>query len=82
MARPEKRLAQMRNNPEGWRYQEVAGILKAFGFITSSAGGSHRVFKHPSGARIGLVEAGHGTLLPAYTKAAIAAIDASNLNEP
>lgn len=76
MARPEKRLAQMRNNPEGWRYHEVAGILEAFGFVTTSTGGSHRVFKHPSGGRVGLVDAGHGTLLSAYTKAAIAAIDA------
>lgn len=76
MSQIEKRLDRMRSNPEGWRYRDLARILQAFGFTTTSTGGSHRVFKHPSGARIGLVESGSGTVLSVYTKAVVAKIDA------
>jgi hypothetical protein len=65
----------MRQNPQGWRYGQVARILEAYGFATNSQGGSHRFFKHPSGARTGLVESGSGALLPVYVKKAITAID-------
>lgn len=75
MSKAEKRLARMKANPKGWRYEEVAGILKRYGFTTSSAGGSHRVFKHPSGIRTGLLESGSGTLLPVYVEEAVAAIE-------
>lgn len=75
MSRADKRLAQMRANPQGWRYDQVATILKRHGFTTDTSGGSHRVFTHPSGVVVGLVEKGSGTLLPVYVKNAIAAID-------
>ena len=46
-----------------------------YDFTTDSKGGSHRVWKHPSGVRVGLVDAGSGTLLPAYARAVLNAID-------
>lgn len=75
MSRAEKRLAAMRANPKGRRYDEVAQVLEAHGFTTKTTGGSHRVFKHPSGVRVGLVDSGSGTLLPVYVKEALAAVD-------
>lgn len=75
MGRVEKLLARMRENPKGWRYDEIAHVLERYGFATSSRGGSHRVFKHPSGERVGLVDAGSGTILRVYVEEAIAAID-------
>ena len=75
MSRREKQLARMRENPKGWRYEEVACILEWYGFTTDSEGGSHRVFKHPCGRRVTIVAKGSGTLLPVYVKEAIAAID-------
>jgi predicted RNA binding protein YcfA (HicA-like mRNA interferase family) len=75
VSRKEKRLAALRANPKGWRYDELRTILEEFGFQTSTSGTSHRVFKHPSGIRVGLVDSGSGTLLPVYAKAALKAID-------
>jgi predicted RNA binding protein YcfA (HicA-like mRNA interferase family) len=75
MTRKEKRLAALRANPKGWRYDELRSILEEFGFQTSTSGTSHRVFKHPSGSRVGLVDAGSGTVLPVYAKAVLKAID-------
>ena len=76
MGRAEKRLEEIRASPKGWRYEELAGILEAYGFVLHPhRGGSHRIFKHPSGARVGLVEPGSGTLLPAYARAVVKAID-------
>lgn len=75
MSRREKRLAALRANPKGWRYDELRTILEEFGFQTSTFGTSHRVFKHPSGARVGLVDSGSGALLPVYAKAVLKAID-------
>jgi len=76
VSQAQKQLAAMRENPHGWRYHDVAHILERHGFSTdTSRGGSHRIFKHASGLRVGLVEKGSGTLLPVYVKNAIAAID-------
>jgi predicted RNA binding protein YcfA (HicA-like mRNA interferase family) len=75
MSRREKRLALLRENQKGWRYDELKTILEEFGFQTNTSGTSHRVFKHPSGARVVIVDSGSGTLLPVYARAVLAAID-------
>lgn len=75
MGKREKRLERMRASPKGWRYDEVAGILESFGFTTDTEGGSHRVFRHPSGERQVLVQKGSGTVLPVYVKNVVQAID-------
>jgi predicted RNA binding protein YcfA (HicA-like mRNA interferase family) len=74
MSRKKKLLAAMEENPRGWRYDQVARILEDHGFTTDSTGGSHRTFDHPSGERVGLVDAGSGTLLPVYVRNAMKAI--------
>lgn len=75
MSRNEKRLAALRASQKGWRYDELASILEDQGFTTASKGGSHRIFKHPSGVRVGLVDAGSGALLPVYAREVLKAID-------
>ena len=75
MPRADKLLAELRQRTKGWRYDELARILEHFGFSTSTQGTSHRVFKHPSGARVGLVDKGSGTVLPVYAKEVLRAID-------
>lgn len=56
-------------------YSEVARWLRRAGFEGPSKAGSHRVFVYrPSGKRVGLVEKGHGDLLPVYVKSAARAI--------
>ena len=75
MAKREKRLAALRETQKGWRYEELARILEGYDFTIDSTGGSHRVWKHPSGVRVGLVDSGAGTLLPAYARAVLKAIE-------
>lgn len=73
----EKRLLKMKQNPKGWRYDEVADTLRAFGFQPPRRPkGSHRTFRHPGcGLRITLVEHGSRTLLPVYVEKAVEKIE-------
>lgn len=76
MTKAAKRLAALRASQIGWRYDELASILQASGFTADEkGGGSHRVWKHPSGVRVGLVDSGSGTLLPAYAREVLKALD-------
>ena len=47
--RKEEVLEKMRNNPKGWRFQQLRGLLEHFGFDVRqpSGGGSHAIFSHP-----------------------------------
>lgn len=65
MARIERRLAAMERNPLRWRYSEVAGVLRAFGFVLQSKSGSHRIWARQGVLPVTLVEKGHGAV-PAY----------------
>lgn len=82
MSAAEKRLAALRTTTKGWRYDDLRRILEDHGFSTDSTGGSHRVFKHPSGVRVGIVDPGSGTLLPVYAKEVLKAIDALSALSP
>lgn len=76
MARWEKRLADMRTNPRGWRYDQVVSILTPVGFEPPrKPSGSHRAFRHPNGRYVGLVDSGSGTLKPVYVEKAVEAVD-------
>ena len=44
MGRLEKLLAKMRRFPPEMRYEEVAKVLEAFGFVEHRSSGSHHVF--------------------------------------
>lgn len=77
MSQAEKRLARMKENPKGWRYEEVAATLEVHGFRRSNrhSRGSHRVFRHPSGLRVVIPDHGSGTLLPVYVEKAVEQIE-------
>jgi predicted RNA binding protein YcfA (HicA-like mRNA interferase family) len=47
MKRAEKTLQAMEANPQDWRYDEVATVLRAFGFSERKAASSHRRWTHP-----------------------------------
>lgn len=56
----------------GRRYSEVAAWLASADFRTpAKSDGSHRTWRHSSGARVVLVDKGRGELLPPYVKNAI-----------
>ncbi len=61
MTRSEKTLARMRANPRGWRYEEVAAVLRAFGFSEKRRATSHRQWTHPVAKPLTIV-AGGGVL--------------------
>lgn len=76
MARWRKQLAKMRECSKGWRYKQLASILRRHGFkLLPHGGGSHRLFEHPSGRYVGLVDTGKGFLKPVYVEEALEAID-------
>lgn len=55
----------------GWRYEEVARLLKRAHYTSYGEGGSHRTWVHDqTGKRVPLVDHGNGELLPVYVKRA------------
>jgi predicted RNA binding protein YcfA (HicA-like mRNA interferase family) len=76
MAKVEKVLSQMRDNPSGWRLEEVGRILEAHGFRLKNQRGSDRIYKHDqTGARVFLSYHGSGPVYAGYVRRVIAAID-------
>ncbi len=47
MARGDKTLAAMRNNPRDWRLANLEAVAAAAGMNVRKSGGSHVVFEHP-----------------------------------
>lgn len=47
-----KILAKMRNNPQGWRIEDLKVVADRFGIAFRQPGTSHVTFRHPSGAKI------------------------------
>lgn len=81
MSRHEKTLAAMERNPKVWRYDQVAVMLRAFGFVVRSRGGSHRLWAHANGPTVLLVDKGHGTV-PGYQVGQATAAVRQALEEP
>ena len=44
MPKREKALQQIRNNPRGVRFDDLAKVLEQYGFEIGKTGGSHQVF--------------------------------------
>lgn len=78
MPRLEKRLQKMAGRPKGWRYRQAAAILEALGFQCTGASGSHRLWKHESGVRIGLVEC-RGKMPEEYVKDMVSILQEAGL---
>ena len=78
MARRDKHLQRMRNNPAGdWRYAQLAAALTRAGFHEVSSEGSHRTWVGPRNVRITLRDDGGRGVLPIYVRRTVAAIDAA-----
>ena len=76
MGKPERWLQEIRaGKKKGWRFEQIRAILEVKGFrIRPKAKGSHRIFKHPSGDRIMVLDKGSGELPPVYVERALEAI--------
>ncbi len=58
MSRADKILAAMETNPSGWRYDEVASLLRAFAFRERKGATSHRQWTHPRASPVTVVAFG------------------------
>lgn len=54
MARSDKRLAQMRQNPRDWRIEEIQGVADSLGIEWLHTGGSHVIFRSPYGEHLSI----------------------------
>lgn len=75
MARAEKTLARMRNNPLDWRIDDLETLGRAHGFNIRKPGGSHVIFEHPKLAEALSVPA-RRPIKPVYIRRFVALIDA------
>jgi predicted RNA binding protein YcfA (HicA-like mRNA interferase family) len=63
----------MLRHPVGWRYADLARILRRSRFVEVSRRGSHRRWRHAGGVSVTLVD--HpGEVLAVYVKKVLAAI--------
>lgn len=74
MARSDKLLAKMRNNPRGWRIADLETVAKHNGLTVRQARGSHVAFDHPSLMRPLIIPA-HRPILPVYVRRLVKIID-------
>ncbi len=54
MARADKRLQKMRQNPRDWRIEEIQGVADSLGIEWLHDGGSHVVFRSPYGEHLSI----------------------------
>jgi predicted RNA binding protein YcfA (HicA-like mRNA interferase family) len=74
--RGEKLLARMRENPRGWRIEDVMYVCAALGIAcTAPRKGSHYKVKHGSQARVLTVPA-HRPIKPFYIEALVEFVEA------
>lgn len=72
-------LGVLQGRAVGHRYSEMARWLRRSDFEPpKKPKGSHRVWRHPSGRRVGVVDSGGGDMLPAYVKQAIRTMREAN----
>lgn len=75
MAKHEKRLAKMRNNPRQVRFSELRTVLEAWGFVGRPGKGDHWSFSHPLlGLPVG-IDPRRPFILKAYVDLALHAIE-------
>lgn len=74
-----KTLAKMRNNPHGWRIDDLLSVATHYGIEVRNNGGSHHVLSHPSIAESLSVPA-HRPIKPIYVRSFVALID--QIEEP
>lgn len=71
----EEIASALRGKATNFKYSDVARWLQRAGFqLHGLPKGSHRVWIHPTGERVQLIEKGRGEMLPVYVKNAARAI--------
>ncbi len=66
-------LERMRQNQIGWRYAELARLLRRAGFLLVGGKGSHRRWKHVCGAAVTIVDSA-GESKAAYVREVVEAV--------
>lgn len=74
MSRAEKLLARMRNNPRGWRINQLETVALQHGLTIRQAKGSHMAFDHPTLNRPLIIPV-HKPILPVYVRRLVSIID-------
>jgi predicted RNA binding protein YcfA (HicA-like mRNA interferase family) len=75
MARADKTLARMRENPQdNWRIAQLETVAKRYGVNVRKPSGSHVIFEHPEATRSPTVPA-RRPIKPVYIRSFVAFID-------
>ena len=74
-SRRERRLAAVRSRPRQVRFEELRGLLDAFGFEGRHGKGDHWVFRHPLLRYVVTVDPRRPHVLPVYVRNALKAIE-------
>lgn len=75
MARGDKSLDRMRENPRDWRIGSLEAVAWANGINIRKSGGSHVVFEHPS-VREAVSVPARRPIKPVYIRAFVQLVDA------
>lgn len=73
MTAASKILRRMRNNPTGWRIEDLKTVADRFEVEYRQPGTSHVTFRHPSGAK--LTVPARKPIKPVYVKRFVKLID-------
>ena len=68
-----KNLGRMRNNPTGWRIEDLKTVADRFNIEYRQSGTSHVTFRHPTGAK--LTVPARRPIKPVYVKKFLELID-------
>jgi len=77
MAKREKLLDRIRNNPRGTRFADLQRLLRASGFELQRVVGSHHIYRHATGRMCNIQEAPGGMAKPYQVEQVLEAIDAA-----
>ncbi len=75
MTRREKRLAAIRNNPKGVRFEDACGAAEAIGFVKAGGKGSHAVYARAGEPMILNFQNRNGYIPPYQARQLIAMMD-------
>jgi hypothetical protein len=75
LAKRDKRLAAIRNNPRAVRFEDLRSVLEAAGFTGRRGKGDHWVFAHPAISNRLTIDPRRPYLLKVYVMQALAALD-------
>lgn len=81
MARADKIIEKMRNNPRDWQIADFEVIAGHRGITVRKGKGSHVTFTHPKWGAIILTVPAHRPIKPIYAKKFVSLIDTLNEGE-